>query len=48
MNTIRIILSLTAYFGWELQQFNVKNAFFNEKLEEEDYIEIPLGFMPIE
>jgi hypothetical protein len=28
MNTVRILLSLAACFGWELQQFDVKNVFF--------------------
>jgi len=44
MNTVRIILSLAAYFGWELQQFDVKNAFLIRNLEEEIYMKIPLGF----
>jgi len=44
MNTVRIILSLIAYFGWELQQFDVKNAFLDGNLEEEIYMEIPPGF----
>lgn len=34
MNTV-IILSLTAYFDWELQQFDVKNAFLHRHLEQE-------------
>ncbi|RDX89226.1 hypothetical protein CR513_29072, partial [Mucuna pruriens] len=44
MNTIRVIISLTAYFGWNLQQFDVKNAFLHGDLEEEVYMEIPPGF----
>ena len=44
MNIVRIILSLATYFGWELQQFDVKNAFLHGHLEEEVYLEIPLGF----
>lgn len=34
MNTVRIILSLATYFGWELQQFDEKNAFLCEQLQE--------------
>ena len=34
MNTIRVILSLATNYGWELQQFDVKNAFLHGKLEE--------------
>jgi len=44
INTVRIILLLAAYFGWELQQFDVKNAFLHGNLEEEIYMEIPPGF----
>ena len=32
MNTVRVILSLAANYGWNLQQFDVKNAFlYGEK-----------------
>ena len=44
MNTIRILLSLAANYGWSLQQFDVKNAFLHGILEEEIYMEVPPGF----
>lgn len=44
MNTVRIILSLAAIFGWTLLQFDVKNAFLHGDLEEEIYMEVPPGF----
>jgi len=44
MNTVRIIFSLAAHFGWEMHQFDVKNAFLHEILEEEVYMEIPPGY----
>jgi len=46
--TVRIILSLEAYFGWEFQQFDVKNAFLHTHLEEEFYMEIPPSFRSFE
>jgi len=44
MNTVRIILSLTAHFGWAMHQFDVKNAFLHGSLEEEVYMEISPGY----
>ncbi|RDX67605.1 hypothetical protein CR513_53499, partial [Mucuna pruriens] len=44
MNTVRVIISLAAHFTWNLQQFDVKNAFLHGDLEKEVYMEIPLGF----
>ncbi|WVZ24536.1 hypothetical protein V8G54_003080 [Vigna mungo] len=44
MNTIRVILSLAANNDWDLQQFDVKNAFLHGYLEEEIYMELPPGY----
>ncbi|RVW60936.1 Retrovirus-related Pol polyprotein from transposon RE1 [Vitis vinifera] len=44
LNTIRILLSLAVNQDWCLQQLDIKNAFLNEDLEEEVYMEIPPGF----
>ena len=38
MNIVRVLLSLAVQFNWDLQQFNVKNAFLHGELEEEIYI----------
>ena len=43
LNTIRILLSLTANLDWPLHQLDIKNAFLNGDLEEEVCIKIPLG-----
>jgi len=44
MNTIRILFSLSANLGWWMQQYDVKNAFLHEELEEEVYMDPPPGF----
>lgn len=44
MNTVIVLLSLVANFGWSLQQFDVKNIFLHGNLEEEVYMKPPLGF----
>ena len=40
MNTIKAI-TLAANYGWNLQQFDVKNVFLHGELEEEIYKEFP-------
>ncbi|RDX77849.1 hypothetical protein CR513_41959, partial [Mucuna pruriens] len=44
MNLVRVIISLVTHYGWNLQQFDVKNVFFHGDLEEEVYMEISSGF----
>ena len=44
INTVRVILSLAANHDWDLQQFDVKNAFLHGDLEEEIYMELPPGY----
>lgn len=44
MNILRFLLSLAAHFSWQLQQYDVKNAFLHSDLEEEIYMSIPPGF----
>jgi len=41
MNIIRVILSLAVNYGWNLQQFDVKNVLHNGELEEEIYRDLP-------
>lgn len=44
LNMVRVILSLAANFDWPLHQFNEKNAFLHSDLEEEIYMDKPLGY----
>ncbi|KAG9444534.1 hypothetical protein H6P81_015874 [Aristolochia fimbriata] len=45
ITSIRIILSIVAYFDYDLFQMDVKTAFLNGDLEEELYMEQPDGFV---
>ena len=38
---IRILLSITAHYDYEIWQMNVKTAFLNDNLEEEIYMMQP-------
>ena len=42
--SIRSILSLDAVMKWKIHQMDVKTAFLNGVVEEEVYVEHPLGF----
>ena len=35
---------MAAHFDWNLQQFDVKNAFLHGEIDEEIYMEVPFGF----
>ena len=42
--SIRSVLSLDAVIKWNIHHMNVKNSFLNGVVEEELYVEKPLGF----
>ena len=42
--SIRAIMALATKLGWKLHQMDVKTAFLNGVVEEEVYMEQPLGF----
>ena len=45
MKTIKLLISLAAQHRWTILQMDVKSAFLNGVLEEEVYVEQPLGYM---
>ncbi|MBV8801912.1 MAG: hypothetical protein JO131_02910, partial [Gammaproteobacteria bacterium] len=45
LETIRLIISLAAQNNWKIFQMDVKSAFLNGYLEEEVYVEQPIGFI---
>lgn len=44
LNMVRVLLSFIENLDWSVYQLDVKNAFLNEDLEKEIYMNIPLGF----
>ena len=45
LKSIRILLSITAHYDYEIWQMDVKIAFLNGNLEEEIYMMKPEGFI---
>jgi len=45
LDTVRMIISLAAQNSWKIFQMDVKSAFLNGVLEEEVYVEQPLGYV---
>nr|GEW68307.1 ribonuclease H-like domain, reverse transcriptase, RNA-dependent DNA polymerase [Tanacetum cinerariifolium] len=45
IETVRLILALAAYHGWQVHHLDVKSAFLHEDLKEEVYVTQPEGFI---
>ncbi|KAL8116648.1 hypothetical protein AgCh_022990 [Apium graveolens] len=45
METVRLILALSAKHGWEVHHLDVKSAFLNDVLDEVVYVSQPEGFV---
>ncbi|XP_074341823.1 secreted RxLR effector protein 161-like [Apium graveolens] len=47
LETIRTLIALAAQKRWKIFQLDVKSAFLNGKLDEDNYVEQPQGFLMI-
>ncbi|KAK8940572.1 hypothetical protein KSP39_PZI010102 [Platanthera zijinensis] len=45
IDTVRLIVALTAHHGWKIIQMDVVSAYLNGYLEEDVYIEQPIGYV---
>ena len=45
VDSIRLLITIAAQNEWKIYQMDVKSAFLNGYLEEEVYIEQPLGYV---
>ena len=45
MTSVRLFISLVATHNWDLHQLDIKNVFLHGNLQEEVYMEQPLGFV---
>ena len=43
-NTVQILIILATKYGWDILQFDVKNAFLHGELEEDVYMSVPPGY----
>ena len=47
MTTIRLLLSLTSIYNWELKQLDINNTFLHGDLKEDVYMVAPPGLTSI-
>lgn len=44
LNTVRVLLSIVINLDWTVQQLNIKNTILKGDLEENVFMDSPLGF----
>jgi hypothetical protein len=44
-DSVHLLITLAAHEGWEVHHMEVKSAFLNDDLQEEVYVEQPVGFI---
>ena len=45
MTFARLFISLTATYNWDLHHLDIKNVFLHRDIQEEVYMEQPIGFV---
>lgn len=45
LDSVRMLIALAAHEGWEVHHMDIKSAFLNGELQEEVYVEQPIGFI---
>jgi hypothetical protein len=45
LDSVRLLIALTAHEGWKVHHMNIKSAFLNGDLQEEVYVEQTVGFI---
>ena len=45
MSSVQIFISLATTYHWDPHQLNIKNVFLHDDLQEDVYMEQPLGFV---
>jgi hypothetical protein len=45
LDSVRLLIAFTVHDGWEVHHMDVKSMFLNGDLQEEVYVEQPVGFI---
>jgi hypothetical protein len=45
LDLVRLLIALVTHEGWEVHHMDINSVFLNDDLQEEVYVEQPLGFI---